>query len=184
MSPQTRFKTKQNKDLFFFLVLVFNLKMLDRWRMCFLNCFTILSNFCFSWREICPSQQVPLLPSTHSVLALWCWEQQQGPFSVGLHQGRVGSTCWAGPGPPEDTKVFYKPRHQWERTKEFQGSSSIFQSQTWAPGMPEDVQLLWHPECLSTHCMHGATHRILLFMQPLEFPRPFNPAWMHSDSCF
>lgn len=54
-----------------------------------------------------------------------------GQSDVGHHQGGEGPTRQARLGPPEkDTKVFHKPRHQWEWTKEFQGNSSIFQSQT------------------------------------------------------
>ena len=48
------------------------------------------------------------------------------------------------------------PRHQWERTKEFQGNSSIFQSQISAAGTPQDALLLQHPEFLSTRCMRSA----------------------------
>jgi hypothetical protein len=123
----------------------------------FLNCFTILNNFCFRWQEICPPQQSHCCPlPTQS--QLYSVGSSSRAHILGLPQGEMGrgSTCWAEPGPPETQKVFCKPRHQWERTKEFQGSSSIFQSQTWAPGMPEDAPLLWHPERLSTHCMHGA----------------------------
>lgn len=148
----------------------------------FLNCFTILSNFCFSWQEICPPQHPTAAPA-HSVPVRWCWEQQQGPYSGPPTRGggrRFHMLGWARPS--RDTKVFCKPRHQWERTKEFQGSSSIFQSQTWAPGMPEDAP---HSSDILSVCPHIAcmvpTHQILLFMQLPEFPRPFNLAWMHND---
>lgn len=105
-----------------------------------------------------------------------------GPILWGLTKGggkRFHVLGWVRPS--RDTKVFCKPRHQWERTKEFQGSSSIFQSQAWAPGMPEDAP---SSDILSV-CPHIAcmvpTHQILLFMQLPEFPRPFNLAWMHND---
>lgn len=147
----------------------------------FLNCFTILSNFCFSWQEICPPQQshccpCPLSPSSMVLGAA------AGPYSGVPTKGggkRFHMLGWVRPS--RNTKVFYKPRHQWERTKEFQGSSSIFQSQTWAPGVPEDAP---PPDNLSV-CPHIAcvvpTYQILLFMQLPESPKPFNLAWMHNN---
>lgn len=146
----------------------------------FLNCFTILNDFCFSW-QICPPQQSHccLLPTQSQPYGVG---SSSRAHTLGPHKGsgkRFHVLGWVRPS--RDTKVFCKPRHQWERTKEFQGSSSIFQSQAWAPGMPEDAP---SSDILSV-CPHIAcmvpTHQILLFMQLPEFPRPFNLAWMHND---
>uniref|UniRef100_A0A9L0JGR9 ELAV like RNA binding protein 1 n=1 Tax=Equus asinus TaxID=9793 RepID=A0A9L0JGR9_EQUAS len=76
-------------------------------------------------------KQVPLPPPAHSApRALPSGPGSgSGPDRRGPPPGR-GPTRRAGPGPPEkDTNVFCEPRRQWEWTKEFQGNSSIFQSQ-------------------------------------------------------
>lgn len=150
--------------------------MLDRWRVCFLNCLTILSNFCFSWQKICPPQQVPLLPPAHSILALWCWEQQQqGPYSMDPPQGgwwvpHVGlgqalqrtQRCFISPGTNENGPKSFRAAPVYSRVR---------------PELQACLKMSHSSDILSV-CPHIAcmvpTHQILLFMQPLEFPRLFN----------
>lgn len=158
--------------------------MLDRWRVCFFNCLTILSNFFFSWQKICPPQQVPLLPPTHSILAQWCWEQQQqGPYSmdpphrgwwvphVGLGQAlQRTQRCFISPGTNENGPKSFRAAPVYSRVR---------------PELQACLKMSHSSDILSV-CPHIAcmvpTHQILLFMQPLEFPRPFNLSWMHNDS--
>lgn len=99
----------------------------------------------------CFPKQVPLPPAAHSAEGPWLRQRASLPWATG---GR-GTARRAGPGPAED-KGSPMPRLQWERTKEFQGNSSIFQSQISAAGTPQDALLLRHPEFLSTRCMHSA----------------------------
>ena len=147
----------------------------------FLNRFNILSDFCFGWQEIAfPSRShchllltQPIGPGSGS-----------GPVCRGPQAGR-GATHQAGPGSAEDTSGFPKPRRQWERTKEFQGNSSIFQSQISAPGTPEDVLLLWHPDsCPHIACMVPPHIRYCCSQSSLQFPRALNTAPVRNIALF
>lgn len=98
------------------------------------------------------------------------------PSGVGHHQGGGGCTPgWARPS-REGHRGVLLPGRPWERTKEFQGNSSVFQSALSSRHSRRRVAAL--PPRVSVHTLHAwcPTHRILSFTVTSPVPRALNVA--------
>lgn len=145
----------------------------------FLNCFNILSDFCFGWLEIAPpwrshchsSSLSPVLCRVVVALAL-------GPFVLGyLQEGGPH----ARPDPLEEDMGFpTRPGVNGNGPKGFRETPCVPEADL-SPGVREEVLRFWHLESLRAQRPHIGYCRSWAFLQS---PRALSGAPVHETALF